>query len=267
MHWSTPYGAVGSVLLAAGLLGPAAPAQAATGSTIVADQQFYTVVYRAGAGQENDPTTTATWRDTDPESIAYTVHDVAPITPGAGCSWPDPADETTVECVLGGGRDFTPSLTLHLGDRADHYDEPGSGTTVYGGAGADLLVTGNRGTLYGEAGDDVLAGRIAYGGGGDDRITGALIGKGGDGADHVTGTDRGDLLEGGRGDDTVGGLGGRDLVHGNSGNDLLTGGTGNDDLSGGPGHDRLHGNSGNDLLIGGPGRDVVSGGPGKDVTR
>lgn len=273
-------------LVATGLIG--APAQAATGSTVVVDDgpAGRIVTYRAGSGQENDPSVT-TGVPSGTEGAVYTIHDDAPITPGEGCSRPDPADPTTARCAiaeLGGNH----GVILYLGDRVDRIDRlrayledaelPGW-VSVLGGPGNDVLTGGDWGQLYGEAGDDVLFGEHAEGGDGDDVMTapdtaGAHVLRGGPGNDTlqaragddiVDGGEGKDLLSGGRGDDHVSGGPGDDRMYGNSGKDRLEGGPGADIISGGPDADVLHGNSGDDRLAGGAGRDLLSGGPGRDV--
>lgn len=72
------------------------------------------------------------------------------------------------------------------------------------------------------------------------------------------GTERGEALNGGIGNDEIMGL---------NGNDTLIGGLGDDLLSGNSGDDVLHGGAGNDTLVGGVGNDVYrfEQGFGKDV--
>lgn len=74
--------------------------------------------------------------------------------------------------------------------------------------------------------------------------------------DHLNGTDTGNVLFAGRGDDDVAGK---------AGNDMLDGGRGNDMIWGGSGNDRLSGDNGNDLLVGGFGADRMDGGAGNDT--
>jgi serralysin len=117
----------------------------------------------------------------------------------------------------------------------------------------------------------------AYGGSGNDRITGNLannILKGFDGDDTLSGGRGYDRLEGGDGDDTLNGNGSiffndqsRDWLQGGGGDDELNGGFGNDKLQGGDDNDYLNGYSRNDSLQGGPGDDVLQGGDGKDSLR
>ncbi|OIQ32247.1 MAG: hypothetical protein BM562_05065 [Alphaproteobacteria bacterium MedPE-SWcel] len=89
-----------------------------------------------------------------------------------------------------------------------------------------------------------------------------------------TGDSGDNLLEGGRDNDVMMGLGGNDTIFGNKGDDTLDGGTGDDQLRGGAnddlllggdGRDRLFGQAGNDTLEGGDGRDVLKGGGNDDV--
>ncbi|WP_417676620.1 calcium-binding protein [Pseudodonghicola sp.] len=86
-------------------------------------------------------------------------------------------------------------------------------------------------------------------------------------ADLIIGSEAGDLLEGGRGHDQIEGHGGRDTLKGAAGNDILLGGDGRDRLEGGGGHDRLNGGEGNDRLFGGRGDDILLGGRGNDQLR
>ncbi len=139
------------------------------------------------------------------------------------------------------------------------------------------------------AGDDVLVGNGALGGG--------LTVDGGDGVDSITGGDGDGRFEGGPGDDRLeGGLGadtvnyagrraavtvdlaagrggqagerdtlsGFEGVSGSSANDTLAGGPGADGLLGNAGNDRLSGVGGDDNLTGGTGNDTLMGGDGKD---
>ena len=57
-------------------------------------------------------------------------------------------------------------------------------------------------------------------------------------------------MQGGSGNDTIGGNFGHDYLRGNSGSDLVAGGPGNDDVSGGLGADRVNGDDGVDVLVG-----------------
>lgn len=76
------------------------------------------------------------------------------------------------------------------------------------------------------------------------------------GHDHLNGTDTGNMLFAGRGDDDVAGKAGNDMLDGGNGNDMIWGGSGNDNLTGG---------NGADLLVGGFGADHMNGGSGNDT--
>jgi Ca2+-binding RTX toxin-like protein len=126
-----------------------------------------------------------------------------------------------------------------------------------GGGGVDLadysgsseglvldLVTSNSGLNSGAALGDTLK-----------LIEDAL---GTDFADTISGSARGNHIDGGAGND--------ELI-GRNGNDTLSGGFGSDRLFGGNGADTLRGQSDNDILFGGGGRDVLIGGNGNDDLR
>jgi hypothetical protein len=88
--------------------------------------------------------------------------------------------------------------------------------------------------------------------GGDINITPSV--DGGEGDDQLGGLG---FLNGGPGNDTLKGLDGGSSLDGGDGNDLLVGGDGNDIVDGGPGDDLLIGNDGDDRLTGGTGLDRV----------
>lgn len=167
------------------------------------------------------------------------------------------------------------------GDDGDDTLFGGAGSDiVYGGTGSDILVgdTDAMGTgdlqlpvdelhndiLYGEEGDDQLAGGIGndtlYGGEGNDRLWGDL----GVSDDRVSDIVGDDTLYGGAGDDYLDGGMGNDFLDGGEGMDSLIGGFGNDTLYGGDNSDVLNGDDGDDYLYGGNGNDSLSGGTGQD---
>jgi len=93
--------------------------------------------------------------------------------------------------------------------------------------------------------------------------------SGGPGNDLLIGTNRGDILKGGRGDDEIRGLGNPgsqfDDLHGGLGRDVIYGGPGGwDFLDGGKGPDVLYGGAGTDDMFGVTGEDVLYGGDGND---
>ena len=121
-----------------------------------------------------------------------------------------------------------------------HEDE-----TIVGGDGDDVI------TDEGNAISKILAGEL-----GDDAI------RGGDGNDVLRG-DSNSRNSGGT-------VGGNDVLDGGGGNDRLGGKAGDDILLGGPGNDQLWGDDGDDVLRGGLGNDTLtgddnSGGQGSDI--
>lgn len=86
-----------------------------------------------------------------------------------------------------------------------------------------------------------------------------------DSDDLFNGTDTGETISAGVGDDTVLALGGNDWVYGETGDDKLNGGAGSDWVYGGTGNDKLDGAVGNDKLFGEDGTDELTGGAGNDV--
>ncbi|NEZ57984.1 CHRD domain-containing protein [Adonisia turfae] len=125
-----------------------------------------------------------------------------------------------------------------------------------------LLTTPPTETLIGtDAGDTIV------GGPGNQRIRGKGGNdtlRGGPGNDRILGDDGHDILKGGTGDDTLKGGDGNDELEGSTGNDLLNGEAGNDKLFGGQDNDALKGGNGDDILKGGMGDDYISGNNGDD---
>ncbi|UMA65845.1 hypothetical protein LVO79_05105 [Roseivivax marinus] len=88
--------------------------------------------------------------------------------------------------------------------------------------------------------------------------------RGGIGDDQLFGLGRGDLIVASEGDDLIEGGVGNDSLFGQLGNDTILGGTGDDDIAGADGRDLISGGAGNDTIGGGEGRDVIDGGEGND---
>ena len=95
---------------------------------------------------------------------------------------------------------------------------------------------------------------------------------GGLGADKIYGREATDTLHGGFGNDVLSGHGGSDDVFGDAGNDVLYGyaaqnawDSGTDHLFGGLGDDRLYGGYNGDNLFGGAGNDLLGGSRGDDT--
>lgn len=158
--------------------------------------------------------------------------------------------------------------TIHGGAGRDALDINSlEGGKIYGGADADLLVSGVR-----EGSADLLE---IFGGEGNDTLTatgGHVDIRGGIGEDFIIVQSRGigrgeqgnDLLyvvsESSPGADPTGGT-----LFGGAGNDTLYGASQDDTLHGGEGHDTIEGMAGNDLLYGGTGDDTLTGGFGDDL--
>jgi Ca2+-binding RTX toxin-like protein len=66
---------------------------------------------------------------------------------------------------------------------------------------------------------------------------------------ETVGSERGEMLRGGRGRDRLCGLLGADRIEGGAGDDYLDGGAGNDLLDGGPGQDTLLGRGERDRIL------------------
>ncbi len=140
---------------------------------------------------------------------------------------------------------------------------PGTGQTIRGGAGDDMLTgtaLGDR--IFGFDGDDTIdAGAgddLVFSGGGEDIV------RGEEGDDTINGGADADTLSGNGGDDLILASGGDDRVDGGEGFDRVNGGGGNDTISGGADGDVLFGAADNDLLLGGAGNDTINAGSGND---
>ncbi|MFL5037222.1 MAG: calcium-binding protein [Microvirga sp.] len=156
-----------------------------------------------------------------------------------------------------------------------------SGGFADGGPGNDFLMAdGVDATLSGGQGNDQLVGadftfigqpaprNLMDGGDGDDTLGGGSSTDrafGGAGGDTVNGRGGSDYLDGGADDDRVFGGDGTDTVLGGAGNDYLNGGAGDDTVMGGAGTDTVLGDAGNDYLNGGADDDRVFGGDGADT--
>ena len=82
----------------------------------------------------------------------------------------------------------------------------------------------------------------------------------------LSGTDKADKLDGGKGDDEVHALGGYDTLAGGKGNDVVYAGPGSDDLDDpDEGDDVFYGGDGGDGMWAGGGEDVLYGGDGNDT--
>lgn len=145
-----------------------------------------------------------------------------------------------------GGRDDD---ILDGGDGADTIDGAGGSTQeqLRGGAGDDRL-TSHGEIIGGEGRDYIVAGYLGWGGAGGDTLIGTATA-----ADFF----RSNFLHGGLGDDSIVGSDLGDLLYGGSGNNTLMGGAGDDqvfindggyDDPGGGGNNRIDGGAGNDTI-------------------
>ncbi|MFD8109622.1 calcium-binding protein [Streptomyces microflavus] len=240
-------------LLATGLAAsPAAAAPAATGAKarIGADWAKQSISFIAAPGQVNDLHVVPMDQGDGVRRIGF--RDAVPLQPGDHCTYLEPGVETYVVCELPTGSPRPDRIDVFLGDGDDEIATSDLGVaTVSGGPGDDTLHAHTAHTVRGDAGNDMVMGRVVL--------------DGGDGMDHLMGDDGDQRMWGGRGDDMVEGYGGTDLVYAGSGNDHVMGGDGDDVLLGGSGDDMLHGEAGDDLAVGGSGKDMVEGGPGRNI--
>jgi len=136
------------------------------------------------------------------------------------------------------------------------------GDVIFGGGfsptpnpspGSDFILAGRgNDTIYGDYGSDA-----AFGGAGDDVIFGfGAAGPTPGAVDRLAGTDQGDYLDGGPGNDRIVAAGGDDIVFGGAGDDVQYGGSGADWIHAGPGDDTISSGAGADRLWGGAGRDL-----------
>ena len=184
------------------------------------------------------------------------------------------AGSTSNDTLLGGqgndtvdGRGGVDFINGNLGD-----DRMTGAGLILGEGGNDTLTGGTAGAVTLMGGDDndrinivsateggvrVAVGVFASGDAGDDVLesTGPLNDTlmGGAGNDVIIGAGndpgRGDVMDGGDGDDALSARGGANLLRGGAGNDSLQGDTGGDTIDGGPGEDRMEGGAGADLFI------------------
>lgn len=99
-------------------------------------------------------------------------------------------------------------------------------------------------------------------------LTGAEgVSKFGGGIDVVVGSELGDTVGLGRGDDLFGDTGGDDVVNGGRGEDNVNAGAGEDEVRGGGGMDTISGGDDDDVLRGNKGMDSLFGNDGDDEVR
>lgn len=128
----------------------------------------------------------------------------------------------------------------------------GNDTASYAGSSARVIVDLDFGTASeGDAEGDTLFSI--------ENLTGSAFG------DILTGSDLGNVLNGGLGNDNLTGKAGEDTLNGEDGNDQLKGGNDVDTINGGDGDDTIFGNSDNDIISGGNGADTIFGGSDDDM--
>lgn len=143
---------------------------------------------------------------------------------------------------------------------------------IEGGLGMDDL-NGREGldTIYASApGVADTAGNIIQGGRSNDTIFGSNFKDtifGGEANDTIYAFDGDDDIFGGQGADLIFAAGGNDIIRAGESNDEVYGGTGNDTIIGGLGFDLVYGGDGNDTITGGDGQDELYGGNGNDILR
>ena len=132
---------------------------------------------------------------------------------------------------------------------------------TFADGGFEFTFGGNDALIGSDRGDYVFLGS------GDDVANtggGNDFVNGGTGNDTIIGGDGHDWLRGSFGDDMVEGGNGADIVTGNFGSDLLHGGSGDDRIYGGGNGDVMKGGDGNDIMLGGWGKDALYGGANHD---
>jgi Ca2+-binding RTX toxin-like protein len=171
--------------------------------------------------------------------------------------------------------------TLIGSSLADQLDGGGGADTLRGGEGLDGLLPGggggelvggedkDRAAFFGEGEWLVNDQRVAHVPSSDEtQLHGVEIVTiaGGDGREEVTGTAFSGalILRGGGGADELRSGEGRDHLLGGPGDDVLASGDGADILEGEGGRDELRGGDGGDQLLGGSGEDECVGGAGAD---
>ena len=211
---------------------------------IAALQHLYGADYTANSGN-----TIYSW---DPSSGDTLINGVAAITPGANRIFATIWD--------GGGTDTYDLSAYTTGVQIDL--SPGGSslfsTTQQAYLGNSNYAHGNIYNAFLYGGNNASLIENAYGGSGNDTITGNLANN------YILGEDGNDSILGGDGNDTLHGLNDNDTLRGEVGNDILYGEAGNDVLYGSSGVDTLYGGDDNDTLYGGTTTDSVNGGAGDD---
>ncbi|WVX51160.1 hypothetical protein ROLI_042610 [Roseobacter fucihabitans] len=234
-------------------------------STVAENSAVGTVVATLSTTDANAGDTFTYAITNDPSGFFEIVGDEIRVASGADIDFETATShDVTVQVTDAGGATYSETFTLTVSDTAENLQLGDGGvtftdvgvaeTSISGGTGNDSITAhADGGTLYGNAGDDIINGS-----GRQDVI------DGGQGNDSIDGGTFSDTLTGGTGEDTIWGGGGHDIIDAGDGDDLVYGDAGDDNLDGGAGDDSLYGGEGNDTLMGGEGVDLLSGGAGDD---
>jgi len=140
------------------------------------------------------------------------------------------------------------------------FASPTNSLTINAGGGDDTVAVTSLDSLF-------AASVLIDGGAGDDQLGGTPLADtllGGPGNDQIYGLDGDDSILGGDGSDSAWGHAGNDTLDGGSGDNFLVGSEGDDLLLADNGNDTLDGQAGNDSLFGAGGYDSLLGGDGND---
>ncbi len=227
-------------------------------------------MFDESGGQATDDDDGGTPREDVPHGTSG--NDILSASEGAMAGWGGDDDITLSGFAVGYGNaghddiELRNDATGYGGDGDDRLliaDDFGGANHAYGGAGNDtmtgLIVADDA--LFGGAGNDILRGGNTYGGDGDDDLTGLINVHGDDGDDILTGFSQ---VFGGTGDDQINlrNYGGE-----TNGVGWATGGDGNDTILAADSRDgagQISGDGGDDLILF-TDHSTVSGGAGGDV--
>jgi len=158
------------------------------------------------------------------------------------------------------------------GNDTHYIDNAGDSVVELAGEGTDIEIASLSVYLPANVENLALTGTAYFGVGNtlDNVITGSNAGNlllGGVGNDTITGGDARDAIFGESGNDSISGGGGIDYLIGGTGNDTIDGGTGADEIYGEDGNDSISGGSDfqTDILVGGAGNDTIDGGSAWDL--
>ncbi|SCE36380.1 hypothetical protein GA0115253_104619 [Streptomyces sp. Termitarium-T10T-6] len=171
-------------LLATGLaVSPAvaAPTAAEGKARVGADWAKQSITFTAAPGQLNDLHVVPMDQGDGVRRIGF--RDSVPLQPGDHCTYLEPGVETYVVCELPTDSARPDRIDVFLGDGDDEIatSDPGV-ATVSGGPGDDTLHAHTAHTVRGDAGDDMVMGRVVL--------------DGGDGMDHLMAVDGDQFLWG-----------------------------------------------------------------------